>query len=85
MLVERGVGVIFKGESFGASPLYPIDSEETVRTLLGFLSLRPGDTDPDYFDGYTPDQLAFAQRHGEALSLYTLDDDPQPLDGFEIL
>jgi hypothetical protein len=40
-----------------------------VRALMGFLTLRPGDTDDEYFDRYTPDQLAFADEHGEFLGL----------------
>ena len=37
--------------------------------LLAFLSLKPGDTDPEYFEGYTPEQLEFARQEGESLSL----------------
>jgi hypothetical protein len=29
--------------------------------------MRPGDTDDDYFDSYTPEQLAFVEEYGEAL------------------
>lgn len=36
--------------------------------MLTFLSLRPGDTDRDYFDRYTPEQLDWARAHGEELS-----------------
>jgi hypothetical protein len=31
--------------------------------------MRPGDTDRDYFADYTPEQLAWAEQHGEALSI----------------
>jgi hypothetical protein len=59
---------LFEGEDFCASPLHPIDSDETVEALMGFLTLRPGDTDAEYFEGYTPEQLAFCQEQAEALT-----------------
>ena len=61
---------MFEGADFHASPLHAIDSDQTVGALLGWLSLKPGDTNPEYFAAYTPAQLEFAKRHGEALSLY---------------
>lgn len=54
-------GVIFTGDDFHCSPMHAIDSHETAMALLGFLTLRPGDTDPEYFDSYTDRQMAFAQ------------------------
>jgi hypothetical protein len=59
-------GVIFEGEDF-ATP-NSIDGDDTVRGLMGFLTLQPGDTDKEYFDSYTPEQLSFAATHAEALS-----------------
>lgn len=52
---------IFAGEDFAGSPMNAIDSDEAVAALLNFLTLRPGDTDRDYFDKYTADQTAFAE------------------------
>lgn len=65
--------LVFSGCDFCGSPLHADDSDETLATLLTFLSLRPGDTDREYFDAYTPEQMEFAQQHGEQLSLYSLD------------
>ena len=42
---KDGRKVIFAGDDFYPSPLYAIDSLETVYSLLGFLSLQYGDTD----------------------------------------
>jgi hypothetical protein len=53
--------LIFEGEDFHASPLHAIDGDEAVAGLLAFLSLRPGDTDPEWFEGYTPEQLAWVE------------------------
>ena|GEM_PF-5718442 len=61
--------VIFEGSDFCGSPLHADDSDETLAALLGFLSLRPGDTERDYFDSYTPEQLDWARANGEELSL----------------
>jgi len=48
-----------------------------MRALLGFLTLRPGDTDVEYFDAYTPEQMEFAESYEcEAMQMYT--DDEQP-------
>lgn len=55
--------VIFEGEDFSGSPMHCIDSLDTVYQLLGFLSLKPGDTDSEYFEKYTPDQMAWCQSN----------------------
>lgn len=60
--------VLFEGEDFGCSPLHPIDSDEAVAAIMGFLTLKPGDTDRDYFADYTDTQLAFCSEHAEALA-----------------
>jgi hypothetical protein len=59
---------LFEGEDFCCSPLHAIDSDETVGALLGFLTLRPGDTDAEYFADYTPQQLEFCAQHAETLA-----------------
>lgn len=58
---------IFFGEDFGCSPLHAIDGDECVLALMNFLCLRPGDTDAEYFDHYTEEQLEFCSQHSEAL------------------
>jgi len=52
---------VFDGDDFYASPLHALDSDATVRAVLGFLTLKPGDTDADAA------QAAFARDHAEAL------------------
>lgn len=51
---------MFYGVDFAPSPMHADDADETLRALCGFLFLRPGDTDREYFDHYNPRQLAFA-------------------------
>lgn len=67
---------IFQGEDFHCSPMDPIDSDAAIRSLLVFLTLRPGDTDREHFENYTTEQLDFADRYGEALSPSDEDGDP---------
>ena len=57
-------------EDFAGSPLHADDSDETLRALIGFLTLRPGDTDPEYFEHYTERQRQFCDQDAEALSIY---------------
>ena len=53
--------VLFVGDDFRPSPLHADDSDEALRALCGFLFLRPGDTDAEYFADYTAAQRAFAE------------------------
>lgn len=53
--------VLFRGDDFGPSPLHADDSDDALRALVGFLTLRPGDTDADYFADYSAEQRAFAE------------------------
>ena len=71
---ERAGCPIFVGADFAGSPLSADDSDECLRSLLGFLSLRPGDVEPEYFEHYSAEQLAFAEIHGEELGCYAFDD-----------
>ena len=51
--------LLFEGNDFYPSPLDADDSMKTVYALLGFLTLRKGDTDKEYFANYTKKQLAW--------------------------
>lgn len=46
---------------------------DAARSALSWATTRPGDTDAEFFDGYTPGQLAWVDEHAENLSLYSLD------------
>ena len=63
---------LFEGEDFGASPMHAIDSDETLRALISFLTLRPGDTDREYFADYSERQLDWARSEAEALSMFAM-------------
>lgn len=42
-----------------------VDSDDCLRGILGFLTLRPGDTDLEYFEHYTEEQLGYLAEVGE--------------------
>jgi hypothetical protein len=53
--------MLFEAEDFCHSPLDADDSDESLWALLGFLTLRKGDTDSEYFQTYNEDQLAWSE------------------------
>lgn len=68
---------LFAGEDFHNSPMHAIDSDATIAGLMGFLTLRPGDTDQEYFDNYTPEQLDYCSQHAEALACEVMNRFPE--------
>lgn len=69
----------FKGEKvFESMPFSPAPGttgnyHAVVENAVFFMSLQPGDTDDEFFEDYTPEQLAFVKEHGEDLSLIAFD------------
>jgi hypothetical protein len=59
--------LIFKGEDFCCSPLHAVDSLNVVASILTFLSLCPGDTDAEYFEDYTQQQIEWRDQNAEML------------------
>ena len=57
--------ILFQGSDFACSPLHAADSDAAVAAILEFLTLRPGDTDAEYFEHYTQAQLAFCENHAD--------------------
>jgi len=52
-----GRKVLFQGTDFHCSPCHSIDSLEAAYCILSFLTLKPVDTDKEYFDDYTEEQM----------------------------
>ena len=61
--------LLFDGDDYGVAPSHAIDGDASVEGLMSFLTLRPGDTDEDYFEAYTPMQLDYCEQHAESLSM----------------
>lgn len=70
---EEKKTILFEGGDYSPSPGYAVDSDKSVRGLMGFLCLKPGDTDREYFDRYTKEQIIFALQHGERLEMEVID------------
>jgi hypothetical protein len=66
---RRHVSVLFTGDDIHLSAGTCTDSDRAVAEVLGWLTLRPGDTDSDFFRDYTPEQHAFAESHAETLNM----------------
>ncbi len=60
--------LIFEGDDVAVPAGQTLDGDQTVRGVLGFVALRPGDVEADYFTGYTPAQLAWRDQHAEDLA-----------------
>ncbi len=46
--------LIFEGHDIPVPDGQTLDGDQTVRGVLEYLALRPGDVEADYFRGYTP-------------------------------
>lgn len=71
--VDTSAVPVFAGEDFYVGLTTAIDSDEAIASLLTFLSLQPSDTDADYFDDYTPRQLAWCAERAEELSMCAIE------------
>lgn len=48
--------------------------DEMACAAIGFLTLRPGDTDDEYFSDYTPHQCVWRDEYAEELSMILHDE-----------
>lgn len=62
---------LFPRESFyvGVPGHSAIDGKFAKELVLSLFAMKPGDTDAEFFEHYTADQLAFVEAHGEELSI----------------
>ena len=72
--VLQGRHVVFaRGQLWVGSPAsgWPdgIDGRRVRDAVVGVAAMAPGDTDQEYFQGYSPEQLAWARHNGEWLAL----------------
>lgn len=65
--------VLLQGDDIHLSAGTCTDSNRAVAEIMGWLTLRPGDTDGDFFSDYTPAQLDFCSTHAEALNMTSID------------
>lgn len=55
------------------SPFHTVDGIHARELVLSLIGMRPGDTDRDYFDPYTKEQIDWAIRYGEEINLIRMD------------
>jgi hypothetical protein len=70
-VLERDGVTIFEASDFSAGT--DLSYGEAARAILGFLTLQEGDTDSEYFENYTFEQVAWRDEYAENLSLFALD------------
>lgn len=71
--LEDGVEPIFEGADFSVSPLHAPDEDSTLASLLGFLAFQCGDVEAEYFEGYTPRQIAWRDERAGDLAMVVWD------------
>jgi hypothetical protein len=62
--------VIFDADDFHCSIMEAVDSDDTVRAIMDFLTLCPGDVGASYFKDYTPQQIVWRDTHARDLQEY---------------
>lgn len=69
--VRQGGKVIFpRGATYCAVNRWTaIDSKAAKSLALSLVAMKPGDTDIEYFNGYTTEQLEWAEKYGDHLSI----------------
>lgn len=68
--VWLGTAIIFsRGEIYCAVNAWTaIDGNAAKELVLSLVAMKPGDTDDEFFDAYTDEQLAFVKSYGEEIS-----------------
>jgi hypothetical protein len=67
--VKHGQDVIFPVGQLCCALHGSSDGMAAKELVMSLVAMKPGDTDRDYFADYTPEQLAWATEHGEALDM----------------
>ena len=68
--VRQGGRVVFpRGQLYCGLPTFKsIDGPDARELVLSLVAMRPGDTDEDFFEHYTPEQLAWVDRNADGVS-----------------
>jgi hypothetical protein len=66
---EKRARIIFQRGTLycGLPGQYSLDGINAKELVLSLVAMKPGDTDPDYFKDYTPEQIVFVEKYGEEL------------------
>lgn len=63
--------VVFpRGQLYCGLPAHDtVDGVRAKELVMATVAMKPGDTDADFFVGYTPDQLDWVRRYGDKLDV----------------
>lgn len=53
----------------GVSRYNSIDGKAAKELVLSLVAMKPGDTDAEYFECYTPEQLDFVESYGDEITM----------------
>lgn len=67
--VKHGRAVIFPKGQLTCALHGTSDGIKAKELVMALVAMRPGDTDADYFEDYTAEQLAWVTEHGEAIGI----------------
>ena len=71
---ESGITtILFTDEDIDNSPMHCLDSDASVAGVMHFLTLRPGDTDAEFFANDSEIAKDYRASHAEALSCAVFD------------
>jgi hypothetical protein len=66
----NGKPVFKRGDTYCGVPRgVCVDSFEAKELVMSLAAMKPGDTDDEYFQHYTPEQLEFAEALGEEIDM----------------
>lgn len=66
--------LLAEGDDYGVSPMHGSDSDDSVAGLLAFLTVRPGDTDAEFFDTHTLSHMRWLTTIGpDDISILVMD------------
>jgi hypothetical protein len=69
-----GETIFARGDTYCGIPgHHTLDGSAAKECVLSLFALKPGDTDSDYFEGYSNTQLEWVTAHGEELSMVAED------------
>jgi hypothetical protein len=70
---QNGQTIFSTGDLWCGIPgQHTLDGKEAKACVLSLVSMKPGDTDREYFEHYTPEQLAWAEKYSDWLTTESL-------------
>jgi len=69
--------LIFRGEEYYPAPSTKWDSEASQLSLLSFFAMGYEDTDDEFFEEYTPEQIAWRDEFAEELSMIVMEQEEE--------